>query len=71
VSSQHLKRLRRILATLHVAKGPQGMNLPGFRLHPLHGQLEGYWAVSVSGNWRVVFRFDGENATDVDLIDYH
>ncbi len=47
------------------------MNLPGFRLHPLHGQLEGYWAVSVSGNWRVVFRFDGENATDVDLIDYH
>ncbi len=47
------------------------MDLPGFRLHPLKGDLAGYWAVTVSGNWRIVFRFAGTDATDVDLVDYH
>ena len=47
------------------------MDLPGFGLHPLKGELEGFWAVRVSGNWRVIFRFDGRNARDVDLVDYH
>jgi proteic killer suppression protein len=47
------------------------MNIAGYRLHPLVGELKGFWAVSVSGNWRLVFRFEGENATDVDLVDYH
>jgi proteic killer suppression protein len=47
------------------------MALPGFQLHPLKGKLKGLWAVSVSGNWRVVFRFENGNAYDVDLIDYH
>jgi toxin HigB-1 len=47
------------------------MDLPGFRLHPLKGDLEGYWSVSVSGNWRIIFRFDGGNACAVDLVDYH
>lgn len=47
------------------------MNLPGFRLHPLKGERRGQWAVSVSRNWRVVFRFAGEDAVDVDLVDYH
>ena len=47
------------------------MNLPGFGLHPLKGDLAGYWAVTVSGNWRVVFRFDGPDVRDVDLLDYH
>ena len=47
------------------------MDLPGFRLHPLKGDLAGYWSVGVSGNWRVIFRFDGADARDVDLIDYH
>ncbi len=47
------------------------MNLPGFRLHPLKGNLAGYWAVSVSGNWRVIFRFEDGDAVDVNLIDYH
>ncbi len=47
------------------------MNLPGFRLHPLKGDRRGYWAVSVSDNWRIVFRFEGENVCNVDLIDYH
>ena len=47
------------------------MGLPGFRLHPLRGDLEGHWAVTVSGNRRVTFRFDGPDAYDVDYIDYH
>lgn len=47
------------------------MGLPGFRLHPLKGERRGQWAVSLSDNWRVVFRFEGEDATDVDLVDYH
>ncbi len=47
------------------------MDLPGFRLHPLKGDLDGCWSVRVSGNWRVVFRFEGLHACDVDLVDYH
>ncbi|MGB6811018.1 MAG: type II toxin-antitoxin system RelE/ParE family toxin, partial [Pseudolabrys sp.] len=47
------------------------MNVPGLHLHPLKGSLSGYWAVSVSGNWRVTFRFDNGHAVDVDYMDYH
>jgi len=47
------------------------MALPGFRLHPLKGERKGQWAVSLSGNWRIVFGFEGEDAVDVDLVDYH
>ena len=47
------------------------MNLPGWRLHPLKGTLKGLWAVSVSGNWRLVFAFEGEDAVLVDYLDYH
>ena len=47
------------------------MNLPGFRLHELKGQLKGHYAVSVSGNWRVTFRFEDGSAVDVDYVDYH
>lgn len=47
------------------------MNLPGYRLHQLRGDRRGQWAIAVSGNWRLVFVFDGEDATDVDLVDYH
>jgi proteic killer suppression protein len=71
VSAQHVARLKRILLALHRSRGPEGMSLPGFRLHPLKGERRGQWAVSVSGNWRVVFRFVGEDAVDVDLVDYH
>jgi len=46
------------------------MDLPGFRLHPLKGQVKGFWAVTVRANWRVIFRFD-DGATDVDSVDYH
>ncbi len=47
------------------------MGLPGYRLHPLKGRLAGYWSVTVSGNWRIVFRFEDSHAFDVDLVDYH
>ena len=71
VSAQQAKRLRRLLASLSTATSPPNMNIAGYQLHPLVGERKGEWAVSVSGNWRLVFRFDGENATDVDLVDYH
>lgn len=71
VAPQIVGKVERILARLDVATGPTDMNLPGFRLHPLKGDLAGYWAVMVSRNWRIVFRFDGPDVREVDLIDYH
>jgi proteic killer suppression protein len=71
VASQHISRLRDILAVLDRSRKPDDMALPGFRLHPLKGALKGHWAVSVSGNWRVAFRFDAGDAHDVDYLDYH
>ena len=71
VSPAHVDRLRDILAVLDNSSGPDGMDLPGFRLHPLKGPLKGHYAVSVSGNWRVTFRFEGGHAVDVDYLDYH
>ena len=64
-------KIERILARLDVAKTPSDMNLPGYRLHSLSGNLAGYWSVRVSGNWRVIFRFRGIDVCDVDLVDYH
>jgi proteic killer suppression protein len=71
INAQHADRLRLLLTTLNVSTSPDGMNMPGFRLHLLKGDRKGQWAVKVSGNWRLVFEFDNENATDVDLVDYH
>ena len=71
VSSAHLERLRDILAVLDRSRDANDMDLPGFRLHPLRGRLKGCWAVSVSGNWRVTFRFEDGHAVDVDYVDYH
>ncbi|MDE3001475.1 MAG: type II toxin-antitoxin system RelE/ParE family toxin [Gemmatimonadota bacterium] len=64
-------KLERILARLDEATVPGDMNLPGLRLHPLRGDRAGYWAVSVSDSWRVIFGFDGEDVCHVDLDDYH
>ena len=71
VPSQRASKIERILARLDVAAEPADMNLPGFQLHPLRGDLAGFWAVSVSGNWRIIFRFEAGNVRDVDLVDYH
>ena len=66
VRADHVARLLRLLASLDVAQTPRDIDRPGNRLHSLKGRLDGYWSVSVSGNWRVVFCFHG---TDVDLVD--
>ena len=71
IQPQHAKRLRLILGRLHAASQPQDMNLPGLRLHELTGERSGTWSVTVSGNWRVTFRFEGEHAEVVDYEDYH
>ncbi|WP_299437550.1 type II toxin-antitoxin system RelE/ParE family toxin [uncultured Rhodospira sp.] len=71
ISAGHVGKIERILARLDQAARPEDMDLPGFRLHPLKGDLAGVWSVGVSGNWRIVFRFDGADVCDVDLIDYH
>ena len=71
VQSSHLKKLRLILARLDASQSTDDMQLPGLDLHQLRGNYEGFWAVSVSGNWRIIFRFDNSNAVDVDSLDYH
>jgi len=71
IQPKHADKLRRLLTALDVAGRAEDMNAPGYNLHPLKGMLEGHWAVSVSGNWRLTFVFDGENATLVDYRDYH
>jgi proteic killer suppression protein len=66
------EKIADVLLAIDEADRPGDVGLfPGWRLHPLKGDLKGFWSVSVSGNWRVVFRFDKGDAFDVDLIDYH
>ena len=69
VGADMLDRIENILAKRDASNLPEKMDLPGFRLHPLRGDLKGFWAVTVRANWRIVWRFEGEEAIDVDLID--
>jgi proteic killer suppression protein len=71
IQNAHAARLRLILGRLTVALEPRDMGLPGLGLHPLKGERRGTWAVRVSGNWRVTFRFEGSDVTDVNYEDYH
>ncbi len=71
VQPEHADKVERVLARLEEASEVGDMGLPGFRLHPLKGELAGYWSVTISGNWRIVFRFEDGHARDVNLIDYH
>ena len=64
-------RVEVILAQLDVASSPEAMRLSHYRLHALKGDRKGYWSVTVKTNWRIVFRFEGEDVYDVELIDYH
>jgi proteic killer suppression protein len=64
-------KITRILSVLDAADGPGALDLPGYRLHPLKGEYKGFWSVTVNGNWRIIFRFAGPDAIDVELIDYH
>ena len=71
INPNHLARIEDILGRLDTAETPRELGLPGYRLHPLRGDLKGFWSVTVSGNWRIIFRFADGDAFDVDLIDYH
>lgn len=71
VRADLVARIEDILARLDSAVSPEAMNLPGYRLHQLKGDLKGYWSVTVRSNWRIIFRFSGTDAFDVELTDYH
>ena len=71
IQAKHAEKLRVQLFALDNARRPQDMNAPGWRLHPLKGDLAGFWSVDVSGNWRLTFAFQGEDAILVDYQDYH
>jgi toxin HigB-1 len=71
INAEHVEKVRRILAHLKSSSQPEDMDIPGFRLHLLRGDMEGFWSVTVRANWRIVFRFEDGDVTDVDLIDYH
>jgi proteic killer suppression protein len=71
IAPAHATRLRLQLARLNSAQVPQDMNLPGWRLHPLRGDLREHWAVWVDKSWRLTFRFEGTDAVLVNYQDYH
>ena len=71
VRADQIGRIEEILSLLSVAETMQAFSLPSFRLHPLKGELKGFWSVTVSANWRIIFRFEGGDCYDVDLVDYH
>jgi proteic killer suppression protein len=71
LNADHVPKIRTILARLDASKGPQDMDVAGLKLHALKGDLTGFWSVTVRANWRIIFRFNGENGTDVDYVDYH
>ena len=68
---EHVERIHAILTVLRYADSPLDMDRPGWRLHALRGNMRGMWSVRVSGNWRIVFRFQDGEAVDINLIDYH
>ena len=71
IQPKHAKNLKFILDRLEMAQFVQDMNFEGSRLHPLKGELEGFWSVRVSGNWRVLFKIENGNAYMIDYLDYH
>ena len=71
LSVPNVRRVETILARLEGALAPEDLNLPGYRFHGLKGKDKGRYAVDASGNWRITFAWDGRNAVDVDLEDYH
>ena len=71
VRADQAERIALALADLDDAGKPSDLDLPGYRLHRLRGELKGFWSISISANWRIVFRFEDGDVYDVDLIDYH
>ena len=71
VAANLANRIALALADLNDASSPRDIDMPGYRLHPLKGYMKGLWSISVSGNWRITFRFEDGDVYDVDLVDYH
>ena len=71
IPAQFSPRIERILDRLDASKDPDDMSLPGYKFHALKGDRKGEYAVSISGNWRITFEFDGQDAVNVNLEDYH
>ena len=71
IPPEYIDKVEDILARLDAATSSHDLNLPGYRLHRLSGDLTGFWSITVSGNWRIIFRFDDGDVTNVDLVDYH
>lgn len=71
VIAEHADKLRHILARLDAAGAAADLDVPGFRLHALKGEMQGIWSVTVRANWRVIFRFNEHGAFAVDYLDYH
>lgn len=71
IQPAHAPKLLRVLYALENAVRPEELNLPAYRLHPLKGALKGHWSIWINGNWRVTFRFDGNDVELVDYLDYH
>ena len=71
IQTQHAARIGRILDVLDEASSSEQLNIPGMYLHPLRGERKGQWAMTVSGNWRITFAFEGEDVIIVNLEDYH
>lgn len=71
IQPRHAPKLQAQLGALHVAEAPGDMDIPGWRLHRLKGEMKDFWSIRVDGNWRLIFRFVGKNAELVDYLDYH
>lgn len=71
VQSAHVPKLTRVLGVLDVAQSPADLVIPGFRTHELKGDRAGHWSIWINGNWRVTFRFIGQDVELVDYQDYH
>lgn len=71
INANHVSRIKRLLDSLDVSINALDMNLPGYGLHELKGNRSGNWSVTVSGNWRITFKFTDKNVHDVNLEDYH
>jgi len=71
IRADHVTKVENILAILNRARRPSDVDLPGFGVHALKGNLKGFWSVTVRANWRIIFRFKDGDVYDVDMLDYH
>ena len=71
LNAEQLPRIIRVMDILDTATCPQDLDLPGYRLHPLRGELKGFWSLRITGNYRLIFRMEDGDVYDIDLVDYH